>query len=81
MLVKSGSPHFNIFEQQDIGEILACILMNFVVISFFASNLVQVRTRVTIDSLFCHQSTENEDSFTIFQLPAANTVQSSLDLF
>ena len=26
MLIKSGRSHFNIFEQQDAGEILACIL-------------------------------------------------------
>ena len=46
-----------------------------------ALDLVQVKTRVTIDCLHCHQSIDNEDSFSIFQLLVANTVQSSLDLF
>ena len=46
-----------------------------------ALDLVQVKTRVTIDCLHCHQSIDNEDSFSIFQLLVANTVHSSLDLF
>ena len=81
VLVKSGRPYFNIFEQQDAGEILACILDELCGDFIRALDLVQFKTKVTIDCLSCHQSIDNEDSFTIFQLPVANTVQSSLDLF
>ena len=81
MLVKSGRPHFNIFKQQNVREILACILYERCCDFIFALDFVQVKTRVTIDCLSCQQCIENEDSFTIFQLPVANTVQSCLDLF
>ena len=74
VLVKSGRPHFNIFEQQDVREILACFLDELCGDFILALDLVQVMTRVTIDCLSCHQSIGNEGSFTIFQLPVANTV-------
>ena len=77
VLVKSERPHFNIFQQQDAREILDCILYE--LCGDFI--LVQVKTRVTMDSLSFHRSVDNEDFHTIFQLPVANTVQSSLDLF
>ena len=80
MLVKSGRPHFNIFEQQDVGEILACILDELCSDFILALDMVQVKTTVTMDFLPCHQRNEYENSFTIFQLLVANTVQSSLDL-
>ena len=81
VLVKSGRPYFNIFEQQSTWEILACILGELCGDSILALDLVQVKTRVTIDCLSCQQSIDNEDSFTIFQLPVASTVQSSFNLF
>ena len=35
----------------------------------------------SVGGLSCHQSIQNEDSFAIFQLPGANKVESSLDLY
>ena len=81
VLVKCGRLHFNIFEQQDAGKILACILDELCGDFILALDLVQVKARVITDCLPAHQNTENEDSFTIFQLPVANTVQSSVHLF
>ena len=81
VLVKSGRLHFNIFEQQDVGEILACILDELCGDFILALDLVQVKTKVTIDCLSCHQSIDNEDPFSILKLPLANTMQSSLDSF
>ena len=80
VLIKSGTPYFNFFEQQDAGEILACILDELCGDFILASDEVQVTIRVTIDCLSCHQSSANQDSFTVFQLPVPNT-KSSLDLF
>ena len=51
MLVKSGRPHFNIFKQQNVREILACILYERCCDFIFALDFVQVKTRVTIDVL------------------------------
>ena len=48
--------------------------------SQFLKLLKEVLIRVTIDCLSCHQSSDNEDSFTVFQLPVPNT-KSLLDLF
>ena len=81
VLVKSGRPYFNIFDQQDAEIIMACILDELCGNFILALDLVQVKTRVTTDCLSCHQNIDNEDSFIIFQLPVANTVQISLDLF
>ena len=81
MLVKAGTPHLNIFEQQDAEEIFVYILDEFCGDFILALDWVQVKVRVTIICLSCHQSIDNEDSFTIFQLPVANTVQFSVDLF
>ena len=81
VLVKSGRPLFHIFEQQDAREILACILDELSGDFILALDLVQIKTRVIIDCLFCHYMIDNENSFTIFQHPVANTMQSSLDSF
>ena len=62
VLVKSGRPYFNIFQQQVAGKVLACILdelCDFIL----ALDLVQVNTKVIIDCLSCHQSIDNEDFF------------------
>ena len=67
--------------QLDAREILACILDELCGNFILALDLMQVKTRVTIDCFSCHQSIDNQDSFIIFQHPVANTVQSSLDLF
>ena len=80
VLVKSGKPHFNIFEQQDIMEILVYMLDECCVDFILAFDLVQIKTRGTIDCLPCHQNFGNKDYFTLFQLLVANTAQ-SLDLF
>ena len=64
-------PHFSIFELHGAEEILACILGELYGDFILAKGLLQVSTRVTIDSLFCNQSIENEDSFTIFKLPCS----------
>ena len=55
VLVKSERPYFNIFEQQDAREILGCILYE--LCGDFI--LVQVKTRVTMDSLSCHRSVDD----------------------
>ena len=81
VLVKSGRPHFNIFEQQDAKEISARILDELWGNFILALDLVQVKIRVTIDFWFSHHSIDKKDTFTILQLPVANTVQPSLDLF
>ena len=39
------------------------------------------KLRPGLHRICCHQSIDNEDSFTLFQLLVANTVQFSLDLF
>ena len=80
VLVKSGKPHFNIFEQQDIMEILVYMLDECCVDFILAFDLVQIKTRGTKDCLSCHQNIGNKDYFTLFQLLVANTAQ-SLDLF
>ena len=72
VLLKSGKPHFNIFEQQDDGEYLARILDELCGDFMLALDLVQVKIRVTIDCSSCHQSIDSEDSFTIIQLPVGN---------
>ena len=69
VLVKSGRPYFNIFDQQDAEIIMACVLDELCGDFILALDLVQVKTRVTIYCLSCHQSIDNEDSFIIFQLP------------
>ena len=81
MHVKSRRPHFNILEQQDPGKILVCILDELCSDFILALDFVQVKTTVAIDCLSRHESIDNEDSFTIFQPPPANTLQCSLDLF
>ena len=53
VLAKSGRKHFNIFEQQDTREILACVLDELCGDFIFALDLVQVKTKVTIDCLSC----------------------------
>ena len=81
VLVKPGAPHFNIFEQQNAGEIFTCILDELSGDFTLALDLVQVKARVTIHCLSCQQGIDNGDFFAIFLLSVANTVQSSLDLF
>ena len=81
VLKKFGRSHFKIFEQQDAGKILTCILDELCGYFILALDLVQFKTRVTIDCLSRHKSIYSEDSLTIFQLPVANTMQTSLDLF
>ena len=81
VLLKSGTPHFNIFEQQNAGEIFSCILDELSGNFTLALDLVQVKTRVTIHCLSCQQGIDNGDFFALFMLSVANTVQSTLDLF
>ena len=87
MLVKSGRPHFNIFEQQDAKEISTCILDELCGNFILALDLVQVKIRVTVDCWFSHHTIDKKESFTILQLSVATftvaqcTVQLSLDLF
>lgn len=70
-----------IFEQQDAGESLACILDELCGNFILVLDLVRVKTRVIAENcLSCHLIIENENSFTSF-IRVANTVQSSLDLF
>ena len=45
VLVKSGKPHFNIFEQQDVMEILVYMLDECCVDFILAFDLVQIKTR------------------------------------
>ena len=47
VLVKSGRPYFNIFDQQDAEIIMACILDELCGDFILALDLVQVKTRVT----------------------------------
>ena len=51
VLVKSGRPYLNIFEQQDAGKILACFSDELCGDSILTLDLVQVKTRVTTDCL------------------------------
>ena len=61
-----------------LGKFSPVFHMNFVVISFLPWTWYQSRPT---DCLSYHQIIDNEDSFTIFQLLVADTVQSSLDVF
>ena len=63
VLVKSERPHFNIFEQQDARKILACILYE--LCGDFI--LVQVKTRVTMDSLSCLTASGSKHSAVFFR--------------
>lgn len=53
MLVKSVRLNFDIFELQDAGGILVCILDELCGNFILALDLVQVKTWVTIDCLSC----------------------------
>ena len=74
--VKSGRPHLNMFEQQNLGKFWPVFWMNLVAISLLPwtwhkSKPGLLKTVVMV-TWSCHQSIDNEDSFTIFQLLVGN---------
>ena len=78
-LIKSGKNEFNIFQQQDAAEILTHILNEFYVELPQIQQFLFSKMRNETTCNFCHESTLNEDSVGILQLPVSNSIQSSLN--
>ena len=78
VLIRSGKSDFNIFSQQDAGEILSSILIELCSFSPHAQQALyhSLRNEITCNS--CLNSSINEESSPILHVPVANTVQASL---
>ena len=81
VLRKSGKSDFNLFQQQDACEILSCILDELWGESPTATNLTKVHLKNTITCNTCLENNIHEDPFSILQLPVADSVQQSVDMF
>ena len=80
-LIRSGKPHFNIFQQQDAAEILTFMLAELSATNPFVENLITVCYRVQVTCNKCNQDNLKEDRATILQVPVKPNIQSCLQTF
>ena len=81
VLVKSGKPYFDLFQQQDAAEILTCILEELSASNPLAKNMVKVSIRVKVTCDSCDEDNLKEDVSTILQVPVKANLQSCLNAF
>ena len=80
-ITKSGNTDFNIFQQQDAGEVLGYILEALCNESIITSNLLTIQCRQHITCTMCQQISLTEESSPIFELPVLDSIQSSLNAY
>ena len=78
ILIKSGKTDFNIFCQQDAGEILSYILNEFCSHSPHVQQALNYSLQNEITCNTCMETNINEETSSILQLPVSETVQRSL---
>ena len=81
MLVKSGRVDFNLYQQQDACEILACMLEELCSKAFIVADLTKIHVKNTVTCNACLEGNITEDPVMILQLPLSESVQTSVDLF
>jgi len=81
ILIKMGRTDFDLFQQQDAGEILLCVLTELCSNSLQTSDPIKVRVKNTVCCNSCLQSSITEDPLMILQLPVTSSIQDSVDSF
>ena len=77
-LIKLGKSDFNLFSQQDAGEILSSILVELCSFSPHVQQAIQYSLKTEITCNSCMISSLNEESSAMLQVPIAETVQECL---
>ena len=78
-LIKSGKTNFDIYQQQDAAEILMFILNELASDSIHTEQLIFSKMRNEFTCHHCLQINLNEDSFSVFQVPLSNSIQTALN--
>ena len=81
IILKSGRPDFDIFQQQDAAEILLCVLEELCGESILAQDSINVQVRKSITCTTCQQESVSEESHRLLQLAVSMSIQTSIDLF
>ena len=81
VLLKSGKPYFDVFQQQDAAEFLTCILEELSASNPSAENMIKVSLRVKITCSNCNEDNLKEDVSSILQGPVKPNLQSCLNAF
>ena len=79
VLMNSGRPDFDIFQQQDASEVLSVILNELCSESPIASDVITVNVKNTVTCNECFQSNIWEDHCMMLQLPVCKSVQRSVE--
>ena len=81
VLMKMGRTDFDLFQQQDAGEILSCVLNELCSESVQSSDSIKLHVKNTVCCNLCLQSSITEDPLMILQLSVSSSIQNSIDLF
>ena len=80
VLIKSERAKFDIFQQQDAGEILSCIIDELCCDYVLAPYLVSISVKNSVTCNSCRESSVQEDPCKILQVPFCNSIQDSIDV-
>ena len=81
IIIKAGNLAFDLFSQQDAVEVLSYILEELCGESIHSGEFIRVHSRQTIFWTACKKYTSTDNSYSIPQLPVAESIKSSLNTY
>ena len=78
VLIKAGNVDFNILQQQDVCEVLSCVLDKLCSLSRHTLDLIKIHVKNTITCSSCLQSNILEDPCNILEVPVCNSIQEAV---